>query len=805
MVTIPLPVTGIIGRETEILQARALLRRQDVRLLTLTGTGGSGKTRLAIEIARLILSQYQDGAIFVPLAGVSDPELVLPAVANELGLGTVATPAGLASELGDRDLLIVLDNFEQVASAAPEISALLSGAPGLQLVVTSRSLLRISGEHQLQVLPLAAPDLTLNPTLAELRKNAAVQLFVVRAAAATGDFTLTESNALPVAMACTRLDGLPLALELAAARLRHLPLTALVNRLDHRLDLLVDGPRDIHPRQRSLRDAIAWSYSLLSPVEQQLLRRLSVFVGSFSFEAVQEIANHDHLVGVDALDCLGALIDSSLVRHLDDNLDLPYFGLLESIREFAFEQLATSDETETLVDRHGAYFLQLAETADAALDTPERGKWVLRLRADQDNLRHAIQVSMRQGNRERALRLGKALWAYWSSHAYFAEGRRWLEQAIAMPGEASEHLRISAIHDLGNLALTLFDLDAADTHYREARDLWNALGTGDKVAVTELGLGAVTRYQGRYDESETYYLKVRAAWSATDDPSDMAIIEHGLGAMYADAGNVGPSRARHHEALRLRRQAGDPYGLAYTLVSAAVAERWAGDRATSAAYASEARLHFQDLEDPDAELLAILVLARLAADRNRDSEAMELLRETFSLLQSNPTAKATIESLETLSRLLMRNRASPPAAMLLAAASAHRTSRSLVVPTPERMVVSDLRAAIAEDLGVTTFSAAWSAGLRLSLEQAIDEALHVIANPQEPTTARTTYDLTRREVEVLTLLTEHLSDREIADHLFLSPRTIERHVSNILLKMEAPNRRLAAAQAVRERLVPTHS
>jgi DNA-binding NarL/FixJ family response regulator len=396
-----------------------------------------------------------------------------------------------------------------------------------------------------------------------------------------------------------------------------------------------------------------------------------------------------------------------------------------------------------------------------------------------------------------------ALWAYWSSHEYFAEGRRWLRQAVAMPGEVPAHLRISAVHHLGNLALTLFDLEEAERHYLEARDLWNETEATDEDVVSELGLGAVTRYQGRYSNSETHYLRVRTAWSTSLDPSDMAIIEHGLGAMYAEAGKVELSRARHREALRLRRQVGEPYGLAYTLVSAAVAERWAGDRAASAAYASEARLDFQELEDPDAELLAILVLARLAFDSSRDSEAIGLLHETFTLLQSNPIAKAVIESLETLSGLLMRKHASTPAAMLLASASAHRTSRSLVIPIPERSVVSELRAAIAEDLGVAAFSAAWSAGLRLSLEQAIDEALHVIANPSQSTTARTRYELTRREVEVLSLLTEHLSDREIADRLFLSPRTIERHVSNILLKMEAPNRRLAAAQAVRERLVST--
>lgn len=799
---IPAATTSIIGREAEMLYARSLLRRHDVRLVTLTGPGGVGKTTLALGIARVVASEYADGAHFIPIASIADPELVLPAIASTLGLRGDATPETLGEEIGERDLLLILDNFEQVADAAPLISALLRAAPGIQVMITSRSLLRVSGEHHVQVVPLAAPALSRLPALPELRSIPAVELFVTRAAAATGTFTLTEENASLVAQACSRLDGLPLAIELAAARLRHLPLSALVERLAHPLDLLVDGPRDAPARLRTLRDGLAWSYSLLSPDEQRLFRRLAVFSGGFSLELAEQIANHDRIFDHGILGGIASLVDSNLIVPTPSD-GSPRYGMLETIREYAEEQLGASDEHDLITRRHLDAFLSLAEDANAAMEGPESSVWAHRIHTEQANLRVAIQRALALNEGERALRLAMELWNYWTSYNATVEGRRWLEQAVAMTSGEPTRLRARAVSILGNLALSVFDLGAAQQYYLEAMALWQAIGTDDDVAFAELGLGAVKRYQGNLDEALAHLQRVHAVWSASNDRPGVAIAEHATAALLADAGRIPESLERHARALNLRREVGEPYAIGYTLVSAAIADRWAGNTVAALSAASEALDLFESLEHSQGSVLALLLLASLAADDKRDSEALELLRKAFAAPPGSLSVNATVEALELTAALLVRRGMARPAAVLLSAATSHRQTRGLVVPIPERIPVADTRATIAQALGVTAFSTAWGEGQRLSLEQAIDSAIIAIADPAWAASGGAMYDLTRRELEVLSLLAEHLSDREIADRLFLSPRTIERHVSNILLKMEAPNRRIAAARAVRERLVAT--
>ncbi|MCA9862696.1 MAG: tetratricopeptide repeat protein [Thermomicrobiales bacterium] len=797
--TIPTPATSLIGRDAEIQYARALLRRHDVRLLTVTGTGGVGKTRLAVEILRLVANEYRDGAHFLSIASIQDQALVLPAIAGALRLSNSDTPEAIGAELGERDLLVVLDNFEQVEGAAPAISALLRSAPGLQLLVTSRSLLRISGEHQLQVAPLATPSLSRTPHLKELANIPAVRLFTERASSATGTFQLTQENATSVAVACTRLDGLPLAIELAAARLRHLPLSELVARLDHPLDFLIDGPRDVPLRLRTLRDAISWSYSLLSPDEQALLRCLAVFSGGFTLDAAQRVAGHVN--ASDTLAGIASLIDSNLLVRMEQEPAAPRFGMLATIREFAQEQLANHGDLAAIRKQHLAFVLDLAEAANAAMEGPDHGAWAVRLRAEQENLRAAIRNALDDADGVTALRLSLELWSYWSTGDHVTEGRRWLEEAVVMAADAPKRLRWRALTNLGNLALTQFDLRAADHYYRGALDIWAGAGDPDDIATTELGLGAVARYQGRYTTSREHHERVLAVWTASGDMVGVAIAEHGLGAMLAEAGDFPGSRLHHDRAMTLRRQVGEPYGLAYTLVSFATLHRWANNYPEALTAASEALAQFNALQSNDGLLLACLQLARLAYDAGNDQEAMDLLRRSLDLLQAHMRAKAAIEALETLAAVLARRHLSVPAARFLSAAAAHRLSTSLVVPTPERAAIDLTRTALAKRLSVTDFSTAWSEGQSLTLEQAVVNALEVIDNPAQAAAGPPAHDLTRRELEVLALLAEHLSDREIADRLFLSPRTIERHVSNILLKMESPNRRLAAAQAVRERLV----
>jgi DNA-binding CsgD family transcriptional regulator/tetratricopeptide (TPR) repeat protein len=349
--------------------------------------------------------------------------------------------------------------------------------------------------------------------------------------------------------------------------------------------------------------------------------------------------------------------------------------------------------------------------------------------------------------------------------------------------------------------LTAFDLNAAEKHYLEAVDSCEVAGDIDGVTISKLGLGVVKRYQGAYDEALAHLEQVQRPWPTANDSVGVAIAEHAIATVLGDAGNGSGSQIRHARALQLRREIGEPYAVAFTLISAATVDRWAGEHVAAVSAASEALAAFETLGYGQGSAPAIVLLALLAADTRRDSEALDLLQRAFSSPPGSLSVKATVEALELTAALLVRRGMARVSALLLSAATAHRRSRGLVAPVPERMNIADSRAAIAEALGVAAFSAAWGDGQQLSLDQAVALAVDAIVDPARATSPAAAFDLTRRELEVLSLLAEHLSDREIADRLFLSPRTIERHVSNILLKLETPNRRLAAALAVRERLV----
>jgi predicted ATPase len=456
---LPAQPTPLIGREREVADVTALLRRGDVRLVTLTGPGGTGKTRLGFQIAAELLDDFAEGTYFVDLAPISDPDLVASVIAQTLGAretGGRPLVELLNTYLREKHLLLLLDNFEQVLSAAPLVAGLLAAAPRLKVLVTSREVLHLRSEKEFPVPPLELPDPQHPKEIETLSQYAAVQLFIARALDVKPDFAVTNQNAPALAEVCARLDGLPLALELAAARIKLFSPEALLARLNSRLAVLTGGPRDLPERQQTLRNTIEWSYNLLDAGEQTLFRRLSIFVGGCTGDAVEAVCNPDGDLPLEVIDRLAALLDKSLLKQLEGSDGAPRFMMLETIREYALERLAASGETEVLRRRHAECFLALAETAEPQFHGSDQRLWLDRIEIEHDNLRAALAWSL-EGQRATpqspddqlrsalGLRLAAALWQFWDRRGYAPEGRRWLERTLAADRGTATPGRLKAL------------------------------------------------------------------------------------------------------------------------------------------------------------------------------------------------------------------------------------------------------------------------------------------------------------------------------------------------------------------------
>ena len=483
---LPTQVSTFIGRASEIRDALRLLDR--TRLLTLTGPGGTGKTRLSLQLAAEVGSQFPDGAFWVPLAPISDPDLVASTIAHSLGVQVSGgeTPLAKVSEhVREKRMLLILDNFEQILAAAPTVSALLEAAPALKIVTSSRAPLRLTGEQEFPVPPLELPDPERLPSLEVLAQSDAVRLFIERARAVKPDFMIGPENAAAVAEIVLRLDGLPLAIELAAARIKLLTPQAMLPRLKQGLDLLASPSRDRTDRQRTLRGAIAWSYDLLDPGMQRLFARCAVFVGGAQLEQLETVCGPARDIGREVLDGVSELVDQSLLRRSDVDGE-PRFRMLVTIREYALERLDDLGAPAALRARHCAAYVALAELARPELQGKDQKRWLDRLEAEHDNLRAALDFAIAGGRADDAARIVYALWRFWQIRGYLQEGRAWAERALAVPG-ASPVQRLRALEATGGLVYWMGDL-AMETFYQAALELARELGDPKEIALAAYNL-----------------------------------------------------------------------------------------------------------------------------------------------------------------------------------------------------------------------------------------------------------------------------------------------------------------------------
>jgi predicted ATPase/class 3 adenylate cyclase len=620
---LPAQLTSFVGREEEVAEIDRLIERS--RLLTLTGPGGSGKTRLALEVAAGALLRYRDGAFFVDLSSVTDPDLVPSSLAAALGVQEVpGRPIleAVQAHLRDRELLLVVDNLEQVAEGAPVLEELLTAAPGLTVLATSRIVLSLRGEQEYPVPPLDPPEPDRLPDLATLRRIDAVRLFTERAAAASPAFRLTEANAPAVAEITARLDGLPLAIELAAARTKVLSPEQMLPRLDRRLAVLTAGPRTLPERQRTLRGAIAWSHDLLEDAERTLFAGLAVFAGGWALDAAEAVMDPAGR-GLDPLDGLASLVDRSLVRRTDPNGE-PRFAMLETIREFALEQLNGSGQAADVRRRHAEHFLDLAVAAEPHLVGEDQARWLDRCEIEHANIRTALRWAVEAGEGERAQEAAGALWRFWQQRGHLAEARRWFDEVLSMPsGEGRTRARAKALIGAGGVAWWRKDREAAGAFYGQAVAIERELGDPARIAEAVYNLSFVVAGED-IDEAARMLEESLDLFRRAGDERGVAQVLGMLVIPDAQADRWEDVLAALEENVAIWRRLGDRIHLAFDLVWLAFAHGRLGHREAARAAALESLDIFLEVGNQTGVGIALVDLAFLATWEGRHEEAIQL-------------------------------------------------------------------------------------------------------------------------------------------------------------------------------------
>ena len=855
---LPNQLTSLVGRESATATATALLRRPEVRLLSMIGTGGIGKTRLAIAVATELLEDFTDGISFVALAPLRDPDMVLPTIAHTLDLedsGSEPVTDRLHTYLRDKHLLLVLDNFEHLMPAAPVVGELLIICPKLNLLVTSREVLHLRAEQQFSVPPLAVPDRKHIAQVQSLTQYPALDLFLQRARAVKHEFQLHETNAQALADICTRLDGLPLAIELAAARIAMFSPQALLARLDHRLQVLTHGPTDLPERQQTLRQTIQWSYQLLKPEEQRLFQRTSVFARGATLEAIEALceALGDETGGV--FDGVTSLLDKSLLQQTGQEDEEPRLLMLETLREYGLEMLSTNGEMDATRQAHAAYFLDLAEEAEPKLFSAGDVMWVQRLEREHDNLRAALswllEQSLEKQESELALRLSGALWRFWWLRGYVSEGRHWLKQVLEISREMRSAERAKAFIGAGALATFQDDFSQTEALCGEGLTLYRELGDcrGSANALSIWGYAAMMK--SNYAQALKQLEEALALFREVDDAGGCAYALNLLASVLFYQGEDARALVLLEESLLLSSEVSDFQNQALSLVLQGLVLLNQGDLARAAGVLEESRtlstkvgykrnlglsiyflglvtLRQGDMVRSRSLLEESLLIFKEVGERGRIAQvlgsqglislsegdyvaACALLEESLQLLLKLDYKWDTINCLELLAVVLVARGEPARAVWCLSASKTLREAIGTPLPPVFQTTHEFSVASVRTQLGEQDFEAAWAEGRSMTAGQIL-AAQRGVTMPSTalvgsyivPPASKTQTDpegLTTREVEVLRLVAQGLTDEQVAHQLVISRHTVNSHLKAIYGKLGISSRSAATRYALQHHLL----
>jgi len=798
---LPTELTPLLGREREISTLVQQFRSHDIRLITITGPGGVGKTSLALQVAHDSQDAFIDGVFFISLAAITDSTLIIPTIAHTLGV-TESPNRLLLDSLKDflrnKQALLLLDNFEQIISAAPLLSELLSACAELKMLVTSRETLRLRGEHEFPLAPLTLPD----QSSAEIVLHySCISLFAQRAQAIQPDFKLTADNARAVSEICARLDGLPLAIELAAARIKLLPPKTMLARLqESSLGLLTSGAHDLPIRQQTLRSAIQWSYDLLNADEQRTFRSLSVFVGGCTLQTA--------LTAIEpptSLDILDSLVNKSLLRQSETDSE-PRLTMLETIREFGLEQLNHTHELESARRAHAIYYLSLAEEAEPHLSGADQKNWLQRLEREQDNLRAALHWAIEHGEVEFAQRMAGALQPFWFRRGRWSEGRRWLEDSLAMESNAAlnQSVRANALYGAGMLARFQGDFARARMLCEQSLEIYRTLADQTGVLKTLAQLCRITRFQG--DQAAVKMLIAEAASLIETLPDSIvkgeAYTDMALTLLDFRTPKFRPEVTRYiTESERIHRALNNQSGLALASLHRGIGALFEGDFTLAVSRFEEAeRL---GLELGDVRLLSRMAGSRVLLDLHEGNFADARRRLETSIQQYDSMGDHQMHSnIMLLAAVLHKQGLDVWAARVWGMADAPpgiRLPNVLMEVYWERFGFGDIFAELHAQLGEEAFADEFAAGHQLRLDD-----LRTIPHPPEPAPAQSASSsapaesLTAREIEVLRLLAQELSNPQIAEKVVVSRRTVDAHLRSIYDKLGVKSRD-AAIRVARER------